>query len=167
MSLKKNIIAFIFIGLLGVLGHFFYKWSGENTAVGLFFPVNESTWEHLKLLFFPTLIYSVGEYIFCEEKPRNYIPAIVISVFYGMLTIVALFYTINGILGFNVDFINILIYFISVIVTLCKKRRLIQNGKFASKTSRCIFLGIAFLTAVLFAVFSYNPPSLGLFTPPV
>lgn len=167
MTLKKNLLAFIIIGALGTLGHFFYEWSGENYFVGLFFPVNESTWEHLKLLFFPTVIYSVGEYFFSKEKPKNYIPAVVLSVFCGMLTITALFYTISGIIGYNIDFINIAIYFISIIVTLCKKRKIIQSGKYYSNTSKWVFLVIAVITAILFMLWSYNPPSYGIFTPPV
>jgi hypothetical protein len=42
--------------LLGALFHNMYEWSGNNTIVGLFFPVNESVWEHLKLVFYPVLI---------------------------------------------------------------------------------------------------------------
>ena len=71
MSLKRNIIAFIIIGLLGTLGHFLYDWSGENKLIGYFFSVNESTWEHLKLLFFPTIIFSVFEYFFMKDRPEN------------------------------------------------------------------------------------------------
>ena len=50
MSLKTNLFRFIFISVLGVLLHFTYEWSGDNAVVGLFSAVNESTWEHLKLL---------------------------------------------------------------------------------------------------------------------
>ena len=55
MSLKTNLFRFIFISVLGVLLHFTYEWSGNNPIVGLFSATNESTWEHLKLLFFPML----------------------------------------------------------------------------------------------------------------
>ena len=51
MTLKRNLIAFLVISILGTIGHFLFEWTGENAIVGLFFPVNESTWEHLKLLF--------------------------------------------------------------------------------------------------------------------
>lgn len=50
---RLNLFRFIFISILGVLLHFTYEWSGDNPAVGLFSAVNESTWEHLKLIFFP------------------------------------------------------------------------------------------------------------------
>ncbi len=167
MTFKKSIIAFFIIGALGTLGHFVYKWTGENYIVGLFFPVNESTWEHLKLLFFPTLIYSLFEYIFSDEKPKNYLCAVTISLFCGMLSIVTLFYTISGIIGRNIDFINISIYFIAIIVMLCKKRKILRSEKFSSNFCFWASTVLLIITAILFITFSYNPPSIGIFTPPV
>ena len=81
MKTKNILTAFIIIGILGSLSHFVYEWSGNNRFVGYFFAVNESTWEHLKLLFFPTVVYSVIEYFLVKNKIANYIPAAVISVF--------------------------------------------------------------------------------------
>ena len=53
------IIGIIFVSAIGTLWHFVYEWSGQNFIVGFFFPVNESTWEHMKMLFFPMLLYSL------------------------------------------------------------------------------------------------------------
>jgi len=166
MTLKKNIIAFFIIGILGTVGHFLYEWTGENYLIGLFFPVNESTWEHLKLLFFPTLIYSTAEYVLLKEKPKNYIPAVIYSVICGMLIILVLFYSVRGILGYNVDFINIGIYYISIIVMLFKKRKIINKEKFSIDTAKWIFIGIGIFITILFFIWSYNPPNLGIFIPP-
>lgn len=62
--MQKKLLAFIIIGVLvtsvlGTLFHFTYDWSGQNFLVGLFTPVSESTWEHMKLLFFPMLLYGI------------------------------------------------------------------------------------------------------------
>ena len=73
MSFKKNLISFFVIGIIGVLSHFVYEWSGENAFVGLFFPVNESIWEHLKLIFYPALIYFTAEYFYTKEQSENLI----------------------------------------------------------------------------------------------
>ena len=53
------IIGTIFVLILGTLSHFFYEWSNDNQIIGLFSPVNESVWEHMKLVFFPMLFYSI------------------------------------------------------------------------------------------------------------
>jgi len=46
---KFELLGFVFCCILGTLSHFFYDWSGQNIIVGMFCPVNESVWEHLKL----------------------------------------------------------------------------------------------------------------------
>ena len=47
---KYEFISTIIIIILGVLLHFAYEWSGNNNIVGLVTPVNESVWEHMKIL---------------------------------------------------------------------------------------------------------------------
>lgn len=43
----------LFTAALGTLLHFVYDWSGGWGAAAAFSAVNESTWEHMKLLFSP------------------------------------------------------------------------------------------------------------------
>lgn len=167
MGIKKNITAFLVIGILGTLFHFVYEWTNENFIAGLFFPVSESIWEHLKLIFYPTLIYSSFEYFACKNKPENYIPATAVSIFWGMFVTTALYYIYSGILGFNVSFIDISIFFIAVIMLIVKRNKILRNEKFNTKNAVITSLILLGITAFLFAVWSYNPPSLGIFTPPV
>lgn len=56
---RYTVIGILFVMLTGTLAHFLYDWSGKHAVVGLFSPVNESVWEHMKLLFFPMLLYSL------------------------------------------------------------------------------------------------------------
>ena len=64
---KTQIIVAILIIIIGTLLHFTYEWSGENNFVASFSAVNESTWEHLKLVFFPMLILGIIEYFFIKK----------------------------------------------------------------------------------------------------
>ena len=166
MSAKRNIIAFFIISIIGTLSHFVYEWTGKPYLIGLFFPVNESTWEHLKLLFFPSLIYFAVVYFTLKEKPKNYISATAISIIAGMLSIVVMFYTYQGVLGKNIDFLNILIYFLGVIVTVYIMQRILKTQSLSSGTANIISLFFLLLTAILFVSSSFNPPSLGIFLPP-
>ena len=166
MSAKRNIIAFFIISIIGTLSHFVYEWTGKPYLIGLFFPVNESTWEHLKLLFFPSLIYFAVVYFTLKEKPKNYISATAISIIAGMVSIVVMFYTYQGVLGRNIDFLNILIYFLGVIVTVYIMQRILKTQSYSSGTANVISLFFLLLTAILFVSFSFNPPSLGIFLPP-
>lgn len=56
-SVKKNIFwGILFINLFGILLHFLYDFSGKVLIVGIFAPINESVWEHLKLGFYPIIL---------------------------------------------------------------------------------------------------------------
>ena len=96
--------------MLGTLLHFTYDLSGGNKIVGAFSAVNESTWEHLKLIFFPMILFSVFEYFLAKDKGNCFISSKVLGTISGMILIVALFYTLTGITGAELGFINIIIF---------------------------------------------------------
>lgn len=166
LGFKKNITAFSVISLLGVLGHFLYEIANKNRFVGLFFPVNESIWEHLKLIFFPSVIFFLIEYFSTKKTPQNYIEASIKGIFYGMLSVVAVYYTITGILGKNIDFINILIFFAAVFITVSVRNNIIARNTVFSKNKSIALYALCFLTALAFIFWSYNPPNLNIFIPP-
>ena len=148
MKFKTNAIRFLFISILGVLLHFTYEWSDDNRIVGLFSAVNESTWEHLKLFFFH------------EKMPANYLWARTLGILSGMIFIVAVFYTLNGILGTNYDWINIALYFAGVIFALFVENDVYRNGK-AEKL--ILSSAILLLLTAAFFTFTEYPPQLGIF----
>lgn len=167
MNWKRNILAFVIISLLGTLGHFVYEWSGQNTVLGFIFPVNESVWEHLKLLFFPTVIYSVFEYCKVKESYDNYISAAVLSIFYGMLMIVVIYYVSKGLFGRDISFINISSYYVAVILMLKRKNKILENETFSSRNITLILLMATVVTALLFLFWSYKSPMAEIFIPPI
>ena len=167
MKVRYNLLAFIFIGIIGALSHFVYEFSGNNKFIGYFFATNESTWEHLKLLFFPIIVYSFIEYFLQKREIKNYIPAVIISVIIGMISIVVLFYTYKAVIGKNIDFINISIYYIGLIITLVVKNKIINSEILSSKGASVLFIIISLIIAFLFFRFTYFPPTLAIFKPPV
>ena len=56
---RKGLWGFLFVSVLGTVLHFLYEWSGENTLAALVSGVNESVWEHMKLLFVPVFLWLV------------------------------------------------------------------------------------------------------------
>ena len=66
---KRYIVTgFLFVGIFGTLFHFVYDWCRQSRLIGLFVPVNESTWEHMKLLFIPMLIYIAICFQYVKKK---------------------------------------------------------------------------------------------------
>ena len=118
-------------------------------------------------MFFPAVIYSVIEYFILKDRPKNYIAASALGIFGGMLAIMAFFYTYTGILGYNLMALDVLSFFIGVFVMLYIKNRIIKNKKLIGSAAQYVFLGITALSLLLFVLWSFNPPSIGIFTPPV
>ena len=97
--------------------------STNNPIVALFSAINESTWEHLKLLFFPMLLTSIIGYIFISKSFNSYWCSRAIGILVSLAFTVVFFYTYSGILGKNIAIIDIISFFISVIL-----------GEFENKT---------------------------------
>ena len=103
--------------VLGTLSHFFYQWSHENILIGLFSPVNESVWEHLKLLFFPALTY-----MFIEQKVMGKaMPGLfgknLLGLFAGLLAMPLLFYGYTAFSGKSILWVDIGIFCVCVLLT--------------------------------------------------
>lgn len=159
-------IGFIVVCALGSILHFVYSWSGNLAGVGFFSPVNESVWEHLKLLFVPMVLFSILQYIVIGRKFKNYIAARVIGILLGMFAIVAIFYTYVGILGQNYLWIDILTFFIGVAVTFVYTSYAIKRYP-GNTATNIVTLVILVLFIAVFIVFTYYTPHIGLFRDPV
>ena len=162
-----SILGIIFTVALGVPLHFAYEWSNYNSIVAFFSPVNESTWEHLKLLVFPMLIYSIFEYIKIGSRFDNYIIAKAIGIIVGMLSIIVLFYTYTGIIGTNYLICDILIFVISVIIAFWTNYRVLENKSFRGSIFQPIGVILIMLIIIAFMWFSFFPPKIALFKDPI
>ena len=124
MLKKYTVGGVLFTAVLGTLSHFFYKLSGENSLLALLVPVSESTWEHMKMLFFPMLLYSLIA-VPGLKTTYPFLPcACGEGMLLGLLLIPTLFYTYSGILGFSVPPVDIAIFYVSVIAAflLCARK---------------------------------------------
>lgn len=152
--------------ILGTLLHFTYQWSGRNPTVGIFSAVNESTWEHLKLLAIPMLFFLFPEYLLFGKNYSNYFPVRLLSILIGMSVIVTTFYTYTGILGTHCLWADIGTFLLGILASLWFSIKLLPTGYLTSKTAvRLSFFGI-FLLILCFACFTFYPPELPLFQTP-
>lgn len=163
-SRQYLISGFIFSAVLGTAAHFFYGWSGDNPLIGLISPVNESTWEHMKLVFFPVLLWSFFLPARLSVEVPSLRPALLFSSLLGTLAVPVLFYTYSGILGNNIAWADILIFFISVFITFFCTWKLQGSAKIDQKRTAIYFLTVLFI--ILFFLFTFLPPDIGLFAEP-
>lgn len=164
-TLKKYSLAgFLFIAALGTLWHFLYEWTNRNILVGLFCPVNESTWEHIKLLYFPGLFYILFMGSRLKAVYPNILNALLAGLLAGCLSIPVLFYTYSGILGKNLFVFDILVFLVSIGVLFFTAKRLLPREDLKNWDGILFFLTAALFAA--FLVFSYLPLDIGLFWEP-
>lgn len=159
-----HIISTILVILLGTLLHFTYKLSGNNNIVALFSSVNESTWEHLKLIFFPMFLTSIIGYFTCLKTASNFWCSRAVGVFVSLSFTVVFFYTYAGILGKNIAIIDIISFFISVILGEFVSYIFMNNNFKCNKKLSILFL---YLLVICFIVFTFFPPKIGLFKDPI
>ena len=153
---------FLWSIVFGTVLHFLYGWTGENRVVGLYAAISESPWEHLKLLFFPVLVYTVWEYIWVGHRWKGYVLTRAEGALLGMLTITALFYTYTGICGRHWLWADILTFVLGAAVTAFWTWKHTPHAKGGSWLGILLFAGVA----VCFGIFSLFPPTVGIFTVP-
>lgn len=159
-----TIIGIIFVLIIGTLAHFLYDWSGNNHIVGFFTPINESIWEHMKLLFFPMLIYSL---IIIFRFRNTYLcaaSALCFGILAGTLLIPLFFYAYTSILGKDIFFLNIGIFILSIIIAF----RLSYKFTLSCRLEPYTFLlcCLVFILFTCFVLFTYNPPKARIFEDP-
>lgn len=168
--MKRNLALWQFGGfalstLGGTLLHFLYNWTDQSVLIAPFSGVNESTWEHMKLLYFPLLIFALVQSRFFKEY-ENYWCVKLLGIVTGLMLIPVLFYTYNGIFGRSKDWMNIAIFFLSAAAVY-----LLEWWLFKKNTLRCKrpWLAFAFICVigVLFVVFTFATPQIPLFRDPL
>ena len=161
--LKLEILNTIFILLLGTLLHFTFKWSDSNLFVGTFSSVNESTWEHLKLLFFPMLITAIIGHFYIKIHP-NYLCIKTRAIIISLLFTIVFFYTYTGVIGTNFSFLNIGSFFVAVILSQFYTYKKTKTNASCDNFSASIILLVLFLC---FIIFTFAPPHIALFKDPL
>ena len=167
--MKRSVGLWQFFGfsvtsLGGTLLHFLYDWLGGAVWTAPFSAVNESTWEHMKLLFWPMLLFALLQSIFFRERGDFWCIKLR-GILLGLILIPILFYTYNGAIGKSPDFINIAIFFISALIAYFYETRRLYKDEAPCKKRRAIAL--LCLLALLFVLFTFKAPEIGLFKDPI
>ena len=174
-SLKSlQLIGFIFACIAGVLLHYVFVWSGGNIIVACFSPINESIWEHAKLIFFSMLIFAFIENHITKHRIRNFWRIKLAGIGLGTLLVPMLYYTYVYGLGITAGWFNIIAYFIEAAIVMLVETALFINcnscgySRDPSEASATSFsergaLVIFFIIIFVFALFTFMPPELPLF----
>ncbi len=156
---------FAVTSLLGTVLHFLYDWTGGAVWIAPISGVNESTWEHMKLLFWPMFLFAIAQSFFFRDR-TNFWCVKLRGILLGLALIPILFYAYNGVIGKSPDWINIAIFFVSAAAAYLYETRQFNRG-----SGQCRFPKAAFAVlcgiAGLFVVFTFLTPEIGIFRDPL
>lgn len=160
-----NFLGFAVTSLGGTILHFLYDLTNQNVISALFSGVNESTFEHMKLLFFPMFFFGIVQSFFFKEY-NNFWCIKLIGIVVGLYLIPTIFYTYNGIFGKSPDWINISIFFVSAAIAFIIETILFKQNKIECKHPKIAFLVIC-LIGLFFIIFTFYPIQIPFFQDPV
>ena len=166
MKIKNWFIIVVLVCLvLGTLLHFTYEWSGEDKIVAIYSAVNESIWEHLKLVFYPmTIMAIIGTFVIKKQK-NNYWAGQAIGILTAMTFITVFFYTYTGIIGKNFAILDIASFIVAILLGEYVTYKIITSEKKYDMEKISIVLIIALFLS--FLVYTYNPPKIQYFKDPI
>ena len=160
-----QLMGFAVTSLLGTILHFLYDWLGGALWVAPFSGVNESTWEHMKLLFWPMLAFAAVQWFFFPDRADFWCIKLRGNLV-GLALIPLLFYTYNGVIGPSPDWLNIAIFFIAAAAAYLYEARAFRREKVPCRHAKGAVFALLLLGA-LFVLFTFKTPRLGIFLDPL
>ena len=157
MDLKKIKIVSIFgMFILCFLTHFLYNFF-PNTLFSIFFPVNESIWEHMKMMSSSILIWSILEYFLYKKfrvNHNNFILSLFLEVCLSIIIFLIIYLPIYHFTG-SIFILNLIVLFISLYFV-----NIISYYILALRDLHKELLGIVgiILLYIIFGILTYNPP---------
>lgn len=164
MTLKRTrIISGIGIFALCFLFHFVYEIL-PSSITAIFFPVNESIWEHQKLLFTSVIFYGIIDYIILTKfkiKYNNFF----ISLFVSAITIIPIFLCMYLPLYYKMGpkmFLNIGIMALAIIISQVISYHILKTKK-DCHIGNIISIVLIIVSYIILGYLTYNPPKEELF----
>lgn len=156
---------FVFTSILGTLLHFLFDWSGQRAIAALFSAVNESIWEHMKLLYYPMFLFSIVEYRAWGKQIPQFWCVKLWGLSLGLTLIPVLYYTYTGMLGICADWFNVTIFFLTAGAVYRLETTFFQRN-LPCPTGWAGFAAMM-LIGILFVLLTFYPPHIPLFQDPV
>ena len=160
--IRWELAGFLWTSAAGTLLHFVYEWSGNHPVAAAFAAVNESVWEHMKLMVMPVFLFTVVQVWVQGEAYPNITAARPLSMAVGTALIPVLFYTYTGILGMQAAWVNILIFYLAAAVLFWWDYSLLRRGRFSAVWAQLLGVVALWTIVSIFVWCTYRPVRLPL-----
>ena len=157
-----TLLGILVLFAVGSLFHFLYSLTGECFIIGLFVPINESIFEHTKMVVLPVFIWWFIFYLFRKKDlfVNAWFTSALIAMISAIIAIPMLFYFYSQAFGIESLVIDILILLVSLAIGQILGLHYYRHGK-GIEYHFAIFLMIVII--ILFAFFTINPPAFPIF----
>lgn len=160
---KWEVMGWFFTVAVGTLLHFTYAWSGKNTVVAALSAVNESTWEHMKLLAIPWILWSAIEAVALRNADAPTLAARAAGLVVGLAAVPMFFYTYTGVVGEHFLWADIAVFLLAAAVGTVVSRQVLKVGKTTGILWNILGALVLLGLGALFIWWTYEPPELPLF----
>lgn len=156
MMLKLLLISVPFLFVLGSIFHFIYSWSNKNKIVAIFSPVNESIFEHSKLLLIPLMIFWIVGYFILKKSVDidNYFFAMLISIISSIIFMIAFYYTYKEVIGNSYLWIDIFDLLLSLFIGQVVANHIYEYSK---GINYIISISIIVVIFFIYIYLTFNP----------
>lgn len=157
MNIKKcRIISIIGIFILSFISHYMFRLF-PNIITSLIFPVNESIWEHMKILYSSIIIYGIIDYIIMNKfniKYNNLLLELFITSYLSIIIYLIVYIPLYLLFGENL-YISIILMLIVYIITKLVGYFILIKKEYKYLNIISIFLIL--IGYIVFIYFTYNP----------
>ena len=158
---KRFALAFVLTALAGTGLHFVDALC-PVAFVGLFAPVNESVWEHLKLLYWPFLAAGFFLCLHMPDAPRAW-SGFLLAQLVMPLALLGTYYTLRAGFGVHGLWLDIALYYLVLALGFRIAYVLQKSGRLAFLSGVLVILVGLYGAALV--LFTMAPPNLPIFTP--
>lgn len=151
--IKKIIINSIIIFALSTLIHSLYNYL-PCYITSFIVPVNESIWEHMKMIFSAYMLFLLIKVLFFKKHEKNLTSSFVIGALFNIVIFLIIYVPIFYIFGENM-IVTLIIYFITIIISnyfIYKMQQKKNNEKLNKITGFSIIL-----IYLIFIILTYYP----------
>ena len=152
-----EIAGFFWTVLAGTALHFLYGWTGGAVWAAVISAVNESVWEHMKLLFVPAFLFTLAQQAALGRQYPN-LPAVrAVSLLTALVFLPAAYYAYTGALGVHALWADILLFVLAAALLFTLDCRLLRRGALDAGWQQAAGLLVLWALAFGFAWCTFRP----------
>lgn len=160
-----------FIGVLiivsfGTTLHFWFEWTDYWKPIALIAAVNESTWEHFKMAFWPGLFFALIEYPFLKNETNNFFVAKFAGLLAMPLITMILFYGYTSLIGTHILWADVIVFILSIVGGQWVSLNVLMWKKDLRQSVNNLAIAGLLVMVLAFSLLSYYPLKNFLFSHP-